>query len=91
LSSRLEPALAVSQEAPGDARPKVSKPTRQKAAPMSDENQHKPAPTLGPYVMRTIGRELRQQYADIIAEGVPELFAEILRKLDEPSNEPETR
>jgi len=31
-----------------------------------------------------IGRELRLLYADIIAEGVPERFAEILRKLDEP-------
>jgi hypothetical protein len=26
-------------------------------------------------------------YADIIAEGVPERFAEILRRLDEPSDE----
>jgi Anti-sigma factor NepR len=57
---------------------------------MSDNNQNKP-PTLGPYVMRTIGRELRAMYAEIIAEGVPERFAEILRKLDEPSNEPETQ
>jgi hypothetical protein len=30
-----------------------------------------------------IGRELRLLYADIIAEGVPDRFAEILRKLDE--------
>jgi hypothetical protein len=37
-------------------------------------------------MMRTIGRELRQQYADIIAEGVPERFAEILRLLDERSD-----
>jgi anti-sigma factor NepR-like protein len=41
--------------------------------------------------MRTIGRELRALYADIIAEGVPEQFVEILRKLDEPSSEGETR
>jgi Anti-sigma factor NepR len=30
---------------------------------------------------------LRLLFADIIAEGVPERFAEILRRLDEPSNE----
>jgi len=42
---------------------------------------------LGPYAMRTIGRELRQLYADIIAEGVPEHFIAILRRLDEPNNE----
>ena len=32
-----------------------------------------------------IGRELRVRYAEIIAEGVPERFAEILRQLDEPT------
>ncbi len=41
--------------------------------------------------MAAIGRELRRMYAEIIAEGVPERFAEILRKLDDPSNEGETR
>ena len=34
---------------------------------------------LGRAVMAAIGRELRAMYADIIAEGVPEQFAEILR------------
>ncbi len=33
-----------------------------------------------------IGRELLLMYKEIIAEGVPERFAEILRRLDEPSN-----
>jgi hypothetical protein len=37
--------------------------------------------------MRAIGRELPATYADTIVEGVPERFAEILHKLDEPSNE----
>jgi hypothetical protein len=41
--------------------------------------------------LAAIGRELRRTYSDIIAEGVPERFAEILRKLDEPSNEGESR
>ena len=54
---------------------------------MSDEDQRRPAPTLDPDIMEVIGRELRRTYADIIAEGVPERFAEILRRLDEPSNE----
>jgi hypothetical protein len=58
---------------------------------MSDNNETKPAPALGPAVMRAIGRELRAMYAEIIAEGVPERFAEILRRLDEPSSEGETR
>jgi len=57
---------------------------------MSDDNESKPAPTLGPDIAAAIGRKLRRIYSDIIAEGVPERFAEILRKLDEPGNEGET-
>jgi Anti-sigma factor NepR len=37
--------------------------------------------------MAVIGRKLRLMYADLIAEGVPERFVEILRRLVEPSNE----
>jgi hypothetical protein len=54
---------------------------------MSDNNQSKPPPMLGPDVMKVIGRELRTISADIIAEGLPEQFAAILRGLDEPRNE----
>ena len=54
---------------------------------MSDQNESKPAPTLGPDIMAHFGRQLRAMYADIVAEGVPERFAEILRPLDELSNE----
>jgi hypothetical protein len=46
---------------------------------MSDEDQRRPASTLDLDIMMAIGRELRRMYADIIAEGVPERFAEILR------------
>ncbi len=42
---------------------------------------------LGRDVMVAIGRELRAMYAGIVAEGVPEQFAEILRRLDESSSE----
>ena len=58
---------------------------------MSDEYQSRPAPALGPKVMASIGQELRRMYAEIIAEGVPERFAEILCRLDEPTTERETR
>jgi Anti-sigma factor NepR len=53
---------------------------------VSDNNESKPSAALGPEAMKVIGRELREMYADIIAEEVPERFAEILRRLDEPSN-----
>jgi hypothetical protein len=42
---------------------------------------------LGRDVMVAIGRELRAMYADIVAQGVPEQFAEILRRLDDASGE----
>jgi Anti-sigma factor NepR len=58
---------------------------------MSDNNENKAAPALGPEAIAAIGRELRQIYAEIIAEGVPERFAEILRKLDDLSSEGQTR
>jgi hypothetical protein len=53
---------------------------------MSNEKQNKSAPALGPAVMRVLGRGLRAFYADIIAEGLPERFVEILRRLDDPNN-----
>jgi hypothetical protein len=58
---------------------------------MSDEDQSTPAPALGPKVMAAIGKVLRTMYAEIIAEGVPERFAEILRRLDQPTSEREIR
>jgi len=45
------------------------------------------APRLGRSVMAAIGRELRLLYADIIAQGLPEHFAAILRRLDQPLDE----
>ena len=57
---------------------------------MPDENQKRPTPTLDRNAMAHLGRKLRQLYADIIAEGVPEPFAAILRQLDEPNGEGST-
>jgi hypothetical protein len=58
---------------------------------MSEENRGKPASALGRDAMRAIGGELRWVYAEIVAEGVPEHFAAIVRKLDEASNKGESR
>jgi len=58
-----------------------------KSRPMSDQNESKATPTLGRNVIAALGRELALLYAGIVAEGVPERFAAILRGLDEPSNE----
>jgi hypothetical protein len=41
---------------------------------------------LGRNIMVAIGRELRTMHADVVAEGVPEQFSEILHRLDEASD-----
>jgi hypothetical protein len=53
---------------------------------MSPEDR-RTAATLGPDIMAHLGRQLRATYDHIVAEGLPERLAEILRRLDEPSNE----
>jgi Anti-sigma factor NepR len=47
-------------------------------------------PKLGREVMAAVGRELRLLYREIIVEGVPERFAAILRRLDEPVDSNQT-
>src|SRR5713101_5441487 len=42
---------------------------------------------LGADIMAAIGRQLRLMYAEIVAQGVPEHFAEILHRLDERMDE----
>jgi hypothetical protein len=47
----------------------------------------KPAVKLGTNVLAAIGHELRLMYSEIVAEGVREHYAQILRRLDEPTDE----
>ena len=47
----------------------------------------KPVAKLGNDVKAKIGQQLRLMYDEIVEQGVPERFAEILRDLDEPSDE----
>jgi hypothetical protein len=49
-----------------------------------------PRAALGRKVTAAIGEELRGWTGEIVAEGVPG-FTEILRRLDEPTSERETR
>jgi hypothetical protein len=91
LSSPLEPDGQSAEKRDRRRAPDVCASRHGQSCAMSDNNESKPAPALGPAVMREIGRELRAMYAEIIAEGVPERFAAILRKLDDPGNEEETR
>jgi hypothetical protein len=50
-------------------------------------SEMKPVAKLGNDVKAKIGQQLRLMYDEIVEQGVPERFAEILRDLDEPSDE----
>jgi hypothetical protein len=41
---------------------------------------------LGSEIKAKIGQQLRAMYGDVVNQGVPDRFAEILRKLDEKSS-----
>jgi hypothetical protein len=45
-----------------------------------------PAPKQGlnPEIQARIGHQLRAIYDDVVRQGVPDRFAELIRKLDEP-------
>jgi len=43
-------------------------------------------PVLGPDIKAKIGRQLGLMYGEIIKEGVPDRFADILRGLDDPAD-----
>jgi hypothetical protein len=47
----------------------------------------KPVAKLGTDVKVKIGQQLRVVYDDIVGQGVPERFVEILRGLDDPSDD----
>jgi hypothetical protein len=75
LSSSIEPVRRVVRESwRGDAHTPPRCASTFEALPigMSNENQKKLAPALGPVVMSAIGRKLQAMYADINARGVPE-------------------
>lgn len=37
---------------------------------------------LGPEIQNKIGQQLRAMYSDVVSEGVPDRFAELLQQLD---------
>ena len=45
---------------------------------------------LNAEIQSRIGHQLRAMYDDIVRQGVPDRFAELIRKLDVPEPEPQT-
>jgi len=44
---------------------------------------------LNAEIQSRIGHQLRAMYDDIVRQGVPERFADLIRKLDVPPNSPQ--
>jgi len=41
---------------------------------------------LGPDIKARIGQQLRLMYSEVVDQGVPDRFVEMLKRLDDPTN-----
>lgn len=58
------------------------------AATELEQPQPKAAAKLGPEIKAKIGQQLRVMYAEVVSQGVPDRFVDILRGLDcNPENQ----
>ena len=69
---------------------------------MSDDKDEKSGPTgamkgkdvhsvkLGRDIQAQLGDQLRQMYNDVVSQGVPDKFAELLAKLEKPGESEES-
>jgi hypothetical protein len=48
----------------------------------SEETDGKANPSLGGEIRGKIGRQLREMYDDVLAQGVPDRFVELLNRLE---------
>jgi hypothetical protein len=51
---------------------------------MNQQEGAKPRGGLNPEIQARIGHQLRALYDDVVRQGVPDRFAELIRKLDTP-------
>jgi hypothetical protein len=65
----------------------IRKPSWRKQSVKLQGSDMKPVAKLGTDVKAKIGQQLRDTYNDILGQGVPERFVEILRGLDDPSDD----
>jgi len=50
-------------------------------------SEKNPVVKLGPDIKAKIGMQLRQIYGEIVDQGVPDRFVEIIKRLDDPNYE----
>jgi hypothetical protein len=62
---------------------KEEKPLRRDSTMHTEVKPRKPRAGLGRDVQNKIGSQLRSMYDDVVNQGVPDRFADLLRQLDE--------
>ena len=53
----------------------------------TEQSQGQTGSGLGREIQSKIGQQLRAMYDDVVQEGVPDRFADLLRQIDKPSGE----
>jgi len=66
------------------------KKTKADKAMPSTQRAAKSKGRLGPEIQNRIGHQLRTMYSDVVNEGVPDRFADLLRQLDDKDS-PESK
>jgi hypothetical protein len=61
---------------------KNRKPVASRSPETSPEPGGKAKPSLGGEIRGKIGRQLRDMYDDVVAQGVPDRFVELLNRLE---------
>jgi len=61
---------------------KNRKPAASRSRVATQEPAAEPGPSLGEDIRTKIGRQLRDMYDDVVAQGVPDRFVELLNRLE---------
>jgi hypothetical protein len=68
---------------------KELKPQRIPMSAQPGTPQHKQGAQLTREIQARIGHQLRAIYDDVVRQGVPDRFAELIRRMDEPTTSPQ--
>jgi hypothetical protein len=64
-----------------------SKPTSRMRVVHAQKSEKNHVVKLGPDIKAKIGMQLRLMYGEVVDQGVPERFVEMLKRLDDPNYE----
>jgi hypothetical protein len=53
----------------------------------TQKSERNPVVKLGPDIKAKIGMQLRSIYGEVVDQGVPERFVQLLKRLDDPNCE----